>query len=48
MFNLPAETVWAFLPWPFLWFGLALFMYFKLKREDDWEDQMNKKRKGDE
>ncbi|MDC3424414.1 hypothetical protein NC797_07820 [Aquibacillus sp. 3ASR75-11] len=48
MFNLPMETAWAFLPWPILWLGLALYMYFKLKKEDHWEDTIVKKEKGED
>ncbi|WP_168157236.1 hypothetical protein [Sporosarcina ureilytica] len=38
MFNLPAETFWLIVPWPFIWVGLALVMYFKMKKEDDQEE----------
>lgn len=38
MFNLPAETFWLLVPWPFIWLALAFGMYFKLKREDDKEE----------
>lgn len=38
MFNLPAETFWWLVPWPFIWVGLALVLYVKLKREDEKEN----------
>ncbi|WP_269321885.1 hypothetical protein [Oceanobacillus salinisoli] len=39
MFNLPAETFWLLVPWPFIWLGLGIFMYFKLRREDIYEEE---------
>lgn len=42
LFNLPAETFWLILPWPFLWVGFALIMYFKLKKEDEEEERMER------
>ncbi|MGJ9457424.1 hypothetical protein [Oceanobacillus sp. CF4.6] len=40
MFNLPAETFWLFIPWPFIWMAIGLFMYFKLKKEDRYEEEI--------
>lgn len=39
LFNLPAETFWLIVPWPIIWVGLAIVMYFKMKKEDDEEDK---------
>ncbi|MFC0558420.1 hypothetical protein [Halalkalibacter alkalisediminis] len=39
MLNLPAETFWLLVPWPFIWMVLAIVLYFKLKREDELEEQ---------
>lgn len=39
MFNLPAETFMWLVPWPFIWMGLALIMYFKLKKDDEKEER---------
>ncbi|PTX64591.1 hypothetical protein C8P63_10285 [Melghirimyces profundicolus] len=48
MFGLPAETFYWFAPWPVLWIGLALLMYFKLKREDEREENgVSSGRRGD-
>ncbi|GLY08843.1 hypothetical protein [Bacillus badius] len=41
MFNLPAETFWWLVPWPFIWLGLGVILYFKLKREDEAEENEN-------
>lgn len=35
MFNLPLETALLMLPWPLIWVSLALFMYFKMRRDED-------------
>ncbi|ADC50078.1 MULTISPECIES: hypothetical protein [Alkalihalophilus] len=40
MLNLPAETFWLLVPWPFIWMVLAVFLFFKFKREDDLEDEL--------
>lgn len=40
LFNLPAETFWLILPWPFIWVGFALIMFFKMKKEDEEEERM--------
>ncbi|MCP8615629.1 hypothetical protein [Salirhabdus salicampi] len=50
MFNLPLETVWWFFPWPFIWLAYALIMYFRLKKQDEWEEAVAsaKVEKGDE
>ncbi len=37
MFGLPSATFWWFIPWPFIWTALALYMYFKMKKEDELE-----------
>ncbi|WP_281252938.1 hypothetical protein [Oceanobacillus senegalensis] len=39
MFNLPAETFWLLVPWPFFWLGLGIVMYFKLRKEDLYEEE---------
>ncbi|MBB6450061.1 hypothetical protein HNR44_002039 [Geomicrobium halophilum] len=39
MFNLPVETTWLMLPWPFIWITLALVMFFKFRRDDKLEEQ---------
>jgi hypothetical protein len=39
MFNLPAETFWLLVPWPFIWMAAGLFMYFKMRKEDLREEQ---------
>jgi len=44
LFNLPLETFLAFIPWPFIWLTFAIVMYFKLKKEDDREEQMNNRK----
>ncbi|CDQ19015.1 hypothetical protein SAMN05192559_101338 [Halobacillus karajensis] len=41
MFELPSVTFWTFIPWPFLWLGLATVMYLKFKREDENEEDMD-------
>jgi hypothetical protein len=33
--GLPLETFLWFAPWPLIWTGLAILMYFRLKKEDD-------------
>lgn len=38
VFGLPAETFFWFVPWPFIWIGLSIIMYFKLKKEDENEE----------
>ena len=35
MLGLPLETFLWFAPWPLIWTGLAILMYFRLKKEDD-------------
>lgn len=45
MLGFPAEIFWWFVPWPFIWVGLAVIIYFKLKREDDLEDEMDEHEK---
>jgi hypothetical protein len=47
VFNLPAETFWLIVPWPFIWVGLALIMYFRMKKEDDLEDEGEKNSQGE-
>jgi hypothetical protein len=47
VFNLPAETCWLIVPWPVIWVGLALIMYFKMKKEDDLEDEEEKNTQGE-
>ncbi|WP_199171872.1 hypothetical protein [Sporosarcina sp. P13] len=44
MFGFPAETFFWFVPWPFIWVGLATVLYFKLKREDELEDKMEEEK----
>ena len=39
MLNLPAETFWLLVPWPFIWMTLAVVLYFKFKKDDELEDQ---------
>lgn len=39
MFNLPAETFWLIVPWPFIWLTLGIIMYFIKKRDDELEDE---------
>lgn len=43
MFHLPAETFWLVFPWPFIWLGLGVGMYFKFKRDDKLEDVYRKR-----
>lgn len=38
MFNLPAETFWLIVPWPFIWLAFGIVMYFIKKRDDELED----------
>lgn len=42
LFNLPAETFWWIIPWPFIWVTLAIIMYIKFKRQDDEEERNEK------
>jgi hypothetical protein len=39
MFNLPFETFLWFIPWPFIWVGIALVIYFKMKKDDELENE---------
>jgi hypothetical protein len=39
MFNLPLETFLWFIPWPFIWVGIALVIYFKMKKDDELENE---------
>ncbi|WP_176222180.1 hypothetical protein [Tuberibacillus sp. Marseille-P3662] len=48
MFNLPAETFWLIFPWPFIWLGLGIFMYFRKKRDDKLEEEYDSKTDGKE
>ncbi|MFD1065703.1 hypothetical protein [Oceanobacillus locisalsi] len=41
MFNLPMETALLMLPWPIIWVALALFMYFKLRRDEKLGEKEN-------
>lgn len=40
MFNLPVETFWLIVPWPFIWLALGSFMYFKFKKDDQLEEKV--------
>ncbi|WP_167693435.1 MULTISPECIES: hypothetical protein [Sporosarcina] len=42
MLGFPVETFWWFVPWPFIWVGLAAILYFKMKRDDEMEEKMDK------
>ncbi|WP_199168610.1 MULTISPECIES: hypothetical protein [unclassified Sporosarcina] len=42
MLGFPVETFWWFVPWPFIWLGLATIIYFKMKKDDDMEEKMEK------
>ncbi len=48
VFNLPAETFWLIFPWPFIWLGLGIFMYFRKKRDDKLEEEYDSKTDGKE
>lgn len=39
MFNLPPETFWLVVPWPFIWLTAGIIMYFVNKRKDELEDE---------
>lgn len=39
VFNLPTETFWLVVPWPFIWLTAGIVMYFVNKRQDDLEDK---------
>ncbi|WP_281242706.1 hypothetical protein [Salinibacillus kushneri] len=39
MFNLPTSTLLAFFPWPVLFIGSAIVLYFVFKKQDELEEQ---------
>ncbi|MCM3585349.1 hypothetical protein M3182_06270 [Mesobacillus maritimus] len=43
MFNLPLGTFIAFFPWPILFIGSAIVLYFIFKRQDEREEENNSK-----
>lgn len=42
MLGLPLETFLWFAPWPFFWMGLAIFMYVRLKKEDERDESIER------
>jgi len=40
MFGLPAQTFWWLCPWPIIWTALALYIYWRMNREDQLEEQL--------
>lgn len=39
MFNLPAQTFWLVIPWPFIWLVAGIIMFFVNKRKDEIEEE---------
>ncbi|WP_404455036.1 hypothetical protein LG329_06760 [Virgibacillus necropolis] len=39
MLNLPAETFWLIVPWPFIWLTFGIVMYFIQRRDDKLEER---------
>lgn len=39
MFNLPLETALLMLPWPIIWITLAIVMFFKMRRDEEMENE---------
>ncbi|SFE57332.1 hypothetical protein [Alteribacillus iranensis] len=38
MFQLPVETFWLIVPWPFIWLAFGIVMYVVNKRDDKREE----------
>lgn len=39
MFSLPLETALLMLPWPIIWITLAIVMFFKMRRDEEMENE---------
>lgn len=38
IFGMPASSFFTFLSWPVLWVAISLYMYFKMAKEDEMDE----------
>lgn len=41
IFGMPASSFFAFLSWPILWVAISMYVYFKMAKEDEMDEQSN-------
>lgn len=39
IFGMPVSSFLTFLSWPVLWIAISLYMYFKMAKEDEMDEE---------